>query len=68
MSQENFQKALGKLVTDEAFRATIQANPNSLTDAFQLDENELRALIGVGQAASGIVAPEDTYCCCCCCP
>lgn len=68
MSQETFQQALGKLVSDPAFRAEVQADPSALTSQFTLDENELQTLVSVGQACTGMVTAEDTYCCCCCCP
>ena len=71
MSATAFQEAIGKLVTDEQYRSTVEENPNRLTSDFALDRDEIGLLMQVWDKC----APSDVeghldilIICCCCCP
>lgn len=79
MTQETFQQALAKLVTDPSYRSTVESDPDRLTSDYSLDPSELEVLQNVWAAATGkeraapgaVGAADDVSlcispCCCCC--
>ena len=80
MSQVTFQQALGRLVTDPAYRQSVEQNPALLSRDFDLSKDEGQTLMSVWAAASGedvqghlmaaggteVGFPPIYYCCCCC--
>jgi len=78
MSQQEFQKALKKLVDEANYRQQVQSDPQRLTNDFQLTGGELGILMAVGQAAAGQLVSagagataancSSSVACCCCCP
>jgi hypothetical protein len=72
MPPQTFQQALGKLVTDESYRSSIESNPQRLLSDFTLDPGELGVLLQVWEKSRDMeviahMDDVDIYCCCCCC-
>jgi hypothetical protein len=53
MSQATFQKALGRLVNDTAYRQSVEQNPAILGQDFDLSKDESQTLMSVWSAATG---------------
>jgi hypothetical protein len=69
MPAQAFQKALGRLINDQAYRTEIEANPNKLVDDFKLDQDEIGVLRQVWDKMSDhdVVGHDVYWLCCCCC-
>ena len=71
MSAQTFTQALGKLVTDEQYRSSVETDPRQLIADFPLSEDEVGVLMQVwektGRAGDVVGHILDNGCCCCCC-
>jgi hypothetical protein len=70
MSAQAFQQALGRLINDTEYRSTVESNPRTLVDDFNLDQDELSVLNQVyDKLTPGDVAGHMDViiivCCCC---
>ena len=72
MSNESFQLALTKLVSDDSYRASIENSPRQLLSDFDLDPGEIGVLMQVWEKTGetdvrGHEMDIEISCCCCCC-
>jgi hypothetical protein len=72
MSNESFQLALTKLVSDDSYRRSIENSPRQLLSDFDLDPGEIGVLMQVWEKTgetdvAGHEMDIEISCCCCCC-
>jgi hypothetical protein len=72
MSNESFQLALTKLVSDEGYRRSIEHSPRQLLSDFDLDPGEIGVLMQVWEKTgetdvAGHEIDISVSCCCCYC-
>jgi hypothetical protein len=68
MKEQNLQKAIERLISDENYSKTLVSNPDSLTKDFGLSGKQITALRPSDTPGMNNGTIRSTsYCCCCTC-